>query len=213
MHKCQYESRCPNEQTLDYDFCVEHLNTPRGKQHVADVIANGNLFHPSQIEAALAKAREIPDQDYQTTALERMMEALDRVLDWEEDAKRRLDEVPDDQRRFTDRKGSEQTRSEVVIYERAIDRTAKVLESASKMALKEKMVSLGKAQTELMVRIMMSVITEMRLDDVLAERARRVLLEKFKSEAHLESRVQHHVTQQLTDGNSVSIRGERVLDG
>jgi hypothetical protein len=87
--------------------------------------------------------------------------------------------------------------------ERAMDRTARVLASVSKMAIEQKQVALGKAQTELIVRILMSVITEMRLNAVQTDMARAILLEKFRTEANLAPRVEHKVIQELSPVVSV----------
>lgn len=215
MHSCRYEVRlgagCPNERTIDFEYCPEHLDTPRGRQHVMDVIATRNLTLPSEVEAAIQKAAEVPDKDYQTTALEKMVEALDRILEWEEESRRMLDLIPRDNWRFTDRSGSEQMRAEVGIYERAMDRTAKILSSMSKAALNEKMVTLGKAQVELMVRILMSLITELRLSNEQTDKARYLLLEMLERQANLTPRVENYARQELEPAQGVYIRGEQVI--
>lgn len=182
---------------MDYEFCPVHLNTPRGRQHVMDIVSRGELTLPSQVEAAIERAKMIPDADYQTQALEKMSEALERVLTWEELSKDELEKVPMKDRRFTDRKGAEQTHSAVLVYERALDRTTRVLKDVSKMAINEKMVSLGKAQTELVVRLLMTVISKLELDNDTTDKARAILLELFKKEANLAPRVEHAVTKEL----------------
>lgn len=224
MLTCLYDTRggrgCPAERTLDYDFCIDHLQTPRGRQHVSDVIAAGRVTLPSQVEAAIKEATKLPDEDYQTTAIERMMDALERVLDWEATAKRNLDALGGpEQWRFTDRAGTEQSRTELHVYERAMDRTARLLAQVSKSALAEKQISLGKGQTELMIKILLSIINKLSLDARTVETARRLLLEAFQEEANLTARVEHHVTKQLTvngevttpTGVGVTIAGQKVI--
>lgn len=205
---------CPNERTLDYEFCLDHLDTPRGKAHVMEVISRGMVTLPSQVQAAIEAAREIPDEDYQTQALEKMSELLDRVLSWETKAKEDLDSIPPMDRRYTDRSGAEQMRSEVGIYERALDRSTKALATVSKMAINEKMVSLGKAQTELMIKIMMNVIARLDVDNKILDMARGYLLDEFRKEANLAGRVEHHVTKQLevAKPEQITIHGYGVFD-
>jgi hypothetical protein len=169
-----------------------------------DVIAEGGITYPSQIERAIEQAKEIPDADYQTQALEKMAEALQRVLDWEEESRKALDAIDPMDRRYTDRKGAEQVRTEVLVHERAMDRTTRVLAQVSKMAIDDKMVSLGKAQTELMIRLMMKLITELELSQEDSDRARMILLELFKAEANLAPRIQAHATQTLGIENKPS---------
>lgn len=201
VHRCLYDVRgsttCPNERTLDYDFCRQHLDTPRGRQHVLDVIAAGNLTLPSEVEQVVAQAQEIPEKDIQTTTLERMGELVERVLEWEEAARARLHSIPTEDWRYKSRDGSEQMRTELKVYEQALDRVARILKDTSKMAISDKMVSLGRAQSELMIKVLMGTITDLRLDNQLVDQARMILLQKFKDEANLSRRVEHKIEKEL----------------
>lgn len=214
---------CPNERALDFDFCNPHLNSPRGKQHVMDVIARGGLTVPSQVEQAIKEAQEVPDEDYQTSALEKMSNALDLILGWVEESRSNLDAVGgSEQWRYKDRAGTEQQRTELGVYERALDRMSRHLSSMGKIALQEKIVTLGKAQVDMMIRMMMAVITELQLPNAQADKARYVLLEKLEAEANLVPRVETHARNQLaieapkpvadfTGGvTGVSVRGQKV---
>jgi hypothetical protein len=213
---CTYDGRCSNETPIDFPFCVDHLSTPRGRQVVFNVIGSGNMTLASDVENAINNAQIVPDADYQTTALEKMVEALERILMWEAESRKQLDLIPKDQWRFTDRTGSEQTRAEVGIYERALDKTSRILSSMSRAALNEKIITLGRAQVELMVRIMMSLISELELDNQTTDRARILLLEMLKREANLTPAVENIAAKSLeSDKGSggvriVSIQGERV---
>ena len=197
MLVCLYEASCANERTMDFEYCPIHLDTPRGRQHVMMVVSRGELTLPSQVEAAIARAREVPDADYQTQALEKMSEALERVLEWERVSKESLDRVPEEQRRFTDRKGAEQVRSEVLVYEKALDRTTRVLKDVSRMAINDALVSLGRGQTELVIRLLMTTISKLELDADTTDKARAILLELFQKEANLSPRVGNEVTKEL----------------
>lgn len=198
--QCQYEPRngCRAEAAINFKFCIPHLNTPRGMQHMVDTARSGALLVQSDIDNLIAEKTRVPDKDTQTTALEKMLEALERVLEFERFTGQQVAKLDPSDWRYQDRTGSEQTRAEVVLYERAMDRTARVLKDISKMALQEKIVSLGKAQTELMVRLLMATVNDMGLTAEQIDRARRILLEKLMSEAHLNSRTQDHVRQELT---------------
>lgn len=230
MLTCLYDVRmggggCPNERTLDFEYCLDHLNSPRGKQHVMDVIARGSITLPSQVEQAIKEAREVPDEDYQTTALERMAEALDLIQGWVTETRSNLDSLGGSANwRYKDRAGTEQQRTELGTYERALDRMSRHLSSMSKVAMAEKIVSLGKAQVDMMIRLMMSTITELRLNAEFSDRMRFILLEKLEAEANLTPRVERHAKEQLalesappidlsrTGGvTGVSIRGEKVV--
>jgi hypothetical protein len=211
--KCQYEpgNRCANEAAVNFRFCVSHLNTPRGLSHIHDCVRRGVLLTQSDIDNMIDEKTRIPDKDAQTTALEKMLEELVHVMEFEDFMRRQVSDMNPSDWRFLDRTGSEQIRSEVVLYERAMDRTARVLQGMSKMALQEKIVSLGKAQTELMIRLLMATLNDLSLDMHHITRAKTVLLQKLREEAHLGSRVREHVTAELTGPTIVNT--EEVPDG
>lgn len=227
MLNCLYDVRmggggCTEERTLDYDFCNGHMNTPRGRQHAMDVIASGGLTRPSQVEEAIKQAQEIPDVDYQTTALERMAEALDLILGWVDEARGNLDSLGgSSQWRYKDRGGTEQQHTFLGVYERALDRMSRHLSAMSKVALQEKIVTLGKGQVDMMIRLLMGLITELQLPPSESDRARYILLNRLSEEANLTPQVERHAKKELdqprvVDGSltggvtGVSVRGEKV---
>jgi hypothetical protein len=161
-------------------------------------VRKGHVLLQTDIDNAIAERTKIPEKDYQTTALEKMVEAIDRVLAFEHTTSRMLAALDPADWRYEDRKGTEQVRSEVVLYERAMDRTTRVLQQISKMAISEKQVSLGKAQTELMVRILMGVLDDMEATPYQIEEAQNLLLERLKKEANLSPRVEDHIAGELT---------------
>lgn len=210
MYPCRYDLRaggrgCPNERTLDFEFCKEHLDTPRGKQHVMDVIQRRQLTLPSEIETAIAKAKELPEADYHTSALEQMADTLAVIQNWVDETRALLDGIGKEQWRYKDRAQQEQVHTYVVLYERALDRVSKHLGAMSKVSLHDKIVSLGKAQVDMMIRMIMTVVSELQLrDDVLAK-AQAILLDLFEREANLTARVEHHAQKQLNPSRNFTI--------
>jgi hypothetical protein len=144
-----------------------------------------------------------------------MDQVLSEVLDWTAECKTRLEELPQDQWRYQDRARTEQVRSEFTAYERALDRSSRVLKEVSKMALQDRIIALGRAQTDLIVRILMSVIEDMKLTPSQFSQARGLLLEKFQAEANLGGRHEQEVTRELTSAQAVSDYVNRVnsVDG
>lgn len=210
MYTCQYDLRaggrgCPNERTLDFKFCVEHLDTPRGKQHVMDVIQSKQLTTPSQVEAAVAKAKELPEADYHTSALEQMADTLEVIQNWVDESRHHLDTLNVGEWRYKDRAGQEQVHTYVVLYERALDRVSKHLGAMSKVSLHDKIVSLGKAQVDMMIRMIMTVVAELRLNEDTAQRANALLLDLFERDANLTSRVEHHAQRQLDPVRNITV--------
>jgi hypothetical protein len=201
---CTYEPRCGGSRVIGFDYCPEHLKTPRGQQHAMSRISSGAVLTETDLEAELARRTELPDNDYHTSALEKMDKTLTELLQFTEQAKSILYDIPVEDWRYQHRTSGEQTRMEVGLYERAMDRAARVLKDVSKMALEEKIVSLGKAQTELVIRILMSTIMEMGLTAEDITRARTILLRRFQEEANLSSRVEAKVTKELESGMVVN---------
>lgn len=203
MLPCRYDLRtsgrgCPNERALDYDYCQAHLDTPRGRQHVADVIQRGQLTTPSMVQTAIEKAKEIPEEDYHTSALEQMAMALETIQSWVDEARANLDSLGGPEHwRYKDRAQQEQQHTFLGVYERALDRLSKHLGAMSKVSLQDKTVSLGKAQIDMMIRMIMNVVVELRLSDNDAQRAQVLLLELMEREANLSGRVDHYARTQL----------------
>jgi hypothetical protein len=202
MYLCRYDLRsggrgCPNERTLDYEFCQPHLDTPRGRAHIMEVIQRGRLTLPSEVERAIEKAKEIPEEDYHTTALERMAEALETIQNWVNESRANMDTLSAHEYRYKDRAGQEQLRSEVAIFERALDRLSKHLGAMSKVSLQDKLVSLGKSQVDMMIRMIMTVVTELRLDEERAKRAQTLLLDLLERDGNLSGRVDVYAHKQL----------------
>lgn len=198
---CQYDirSRCPSSPAIGFDMCIEHLKTSRGLQHARERIDSGNLFTYLDLETEVQSRTAAPLKDYHTTALEQMAEALEEQRRFAEDARRMLYSIPIEQWRYQDRHGTEQVRMEVTLYERAQDRVAKMVERASKMSLQEKVVSLGRAQTELVIRLAMGTLEDIGVDSDTFDKARAVLLDRFRREAHLSAKHEAQVTAELED--------------
>jgi hypothetical protein len=63
-------------------------------------------------------------------------------------------------------------------------------------------VSLGRAQTELVIRLAMGTIEDLGLDVATFDKARTILLERFRKEAHLSARHEAQVTAELEGMNA-----------
>lgn len=201
---CQYDIRvkCPNPPAISFDMCIEHLQTSRGLAHARERLSSGALFTYLDLETEVARRTEAPLQAYHTTALEDMAASLAEAKDWCRQAKENLYSIPTSDWRYTDRHGTEQVRTEVKTYETAKAEVAKIAERAAKMALQEKLVSLGRAQTELVIRLAMGTIEDLGLDADTFDKARAILLERFRKEAHLSARHEAQVTAELESMNA-----------
>ncbi|MDD3523501.1 MAG: hypothetical protein PHQ41_02285 [Candidatus Cloacimonetes bacterium] len=182
---------------MDFMYCQQHMNTPLGMNHFQEVVRRGKLTKPSDLEAVRKRGGAVPEKDPHTTVLEQMAEALDRVTFWEEDSQRRLRIIPEDEWIFRNRRGDLGKHPLLQVYEESMDRTVRTLSAASKVALKEKMIQLGKAQTELMIRILQGVVTELALSEVERERANILMLQLLRNRGNISSKLDAHVREQL----------------
>jgi len=70
------------------------------------------------------------------------------------------------------------------------------------MSLAEKVVSLGRAQTELVIRLAMGTVEDLGLDASTFDKARTILLDRFRKEAHLSAKHEAQVTVELEGLNA-----------
>lgn len=74
--------------------------------------------------------------------------------------------------RFEDRRGAEQLRSEVALFERAMDRCTSVLTAMAKLDLDERLVALDERRAELVFAALSAGLAEMGLDPAQQREAR-----------------------------------------
>ena len=65
--------------------------------------------------------------------------------------------------RYEDMKSAEQLRSEVALYERALDRTARLLETMVKLDFEKRMLALNEAQADLIAKAITGMLDEFEL--------------------------------------------------
>lgn len=196
---CTYDlrSQCPESPVIGFDMCIAHLKTGRGLAHARERLESGALFTYRDLEEEIRSRTEAPLKDYHTTALEQMAVALEEQQRFTENARQMLYRLPPGEWRYTDRHGTEQTRMEVTMYEKAMAATARLVRETAKISLQEKVVSLGRAQTELVIRLIMGTLEDLGLDSDDFDRARAILLDKFRKEAHLSARHEAQVENEL----------------
>lgn len=204
MISCSYDSRksCSNSPAIGFDMCIPHLQTPRGLSHARERIDSGQMFTYADLQAEIRARTEAPLKDYHQTALEKMVGALEEAEEWSRVCRERLYALDPNDWRYTDRHGQEQVRGEVKAYEAAKAEVAKIAERAAKMSIQEKVVSLGRAQTELVIRLAMGTIEDLGLDASTFDKARAILLERFRREAHLSAKHEAQVTAELESANA-----------
>lgn len=86
----------------------------------------------------------------------------------------------EDRIRFTDNKGSEQLRSEVVVYERAVERCGKLLESIARLNIEDRLARVSERQSELLAGVIDAVLSRLGFDPKTPEVASVVVSELRK---------------------------------
>lgn len=81
---------------------------------------------------------------------------------------------------YTDRLGIENVRQIVQLYERAIDRTSKLLVEMGRLNLDERLVAISERQGDLISTVLEKVLSRMELGDERREEAKGYLSEEFK---------------------------------
>lgn len=113
--------------------------------------------------------------NYEVEAVGDYFEALDklvsRVLRWERVCRDQVDKL--ERIRFTDGKGGEQLRSEIAVYERAMDRAVGVLSQIIRLGIGERLAKVQERQVEAVVTALELVLTEMGLDQQQRQEAAR----------------------------------------
>jgi hypothetical protein len=191
---------CGKETTPGYKYCDEHKTRSRAveereEKSIDNVIGAADLFvgetmandvadppkievngeiqtrQPPQAVSSVNRAQEVVNKCFMT---------LDRAIDWEERSWNKLSLLNPEQWRYTDKAGAEQLRSEIPVYERAMDRTIRAATAIAKLNIDAQAVNINKAIRELIKSVVMRVFQRMELDQQQIDQARRYLAEEFE---------------------------------
>lgn len=105
---------------------------------------------------------------------------VERVLEFEDDARQAYKQLDPEDRRFVDSNGSEQLRAEVTVYERALDRSARVLREVTKLGIESQIVRINQEQMELMKNAVNATLVSLGLSRQEMNRARKLIAEKLR---------------------------------
>lgn len=94
----------------------------------------------------------------------------------------RVEALGPDDWTYGDRLGIEQVRAEVILYERALERTVKVLTDMSRLNLDHRLARISERQGELVAIVLNRVLERLDLDSELGEQARRMLWQELERE-------------------------------
>lgn len=123
-----------------------------------------------------------------------LQETLTKVNDFQRLVESKLNKMADDQEqwRFTDRAGTEQLRSEVGLYERALDRAVRAAVALSKLNIEERYAALSEKQASTILYVLNQTFLRMGLTEGDRDRARIIaaqILEEILTEPRHQRKV------------------------
>lgn len=148
-------------------YCQAHRDRGTGVNELkyAETHSAGNMVVPA------------PQDSHIYDKVEAMVE---RVLEFEEDARGAYKRLEVEDRRYVDSNGSEQLRSEVAVYERALDRSARVLREVTKLGIESQIVRINQEQMELLKNAVNATLISLGLSRQEMNRARKLIAEKLR---------------------------------
>lgn len=160
--------RCGAPLAPDADrYCESHKSRSSGKTEMNRAVAK------SQTEMIVPAPKD-------TTIAQKVERMVDNVLAFEDDAREAYLKVPEDERRFTDEHGGEQMRSEIAVYERALDRSARVLREVARLGIETQMIRLNREHLDLIRRAIDQTFVSMGMSRKETNNARKILAEQLR---------------------------------
>lgn len=102
------------------------------------------------------------------------------VLAMKDDLLERMLELPEADQIYTDRQGVEDVRAVMKMYERAVDRTSRLLVDIGRLNLDERLVNISERQGDLISTILEKVLMKIGLGDDQRESAKAELANEFR---------------------------------
>jgi len=179
---------CGEETPEGYAYCEEHRDRPRAikeqrkvesraaKSEVAEITSKTVTGMERQIMRAVSQR---PVEDLTAHALlEKVTSMIHRVIEFEDIAAQKVNDLGDDWR-YIDKAGAEQLRAEVQVYERALDRSARVLSSVAKLGIDAQLANANRTQIEILKTVMTKALTRLNLTPEQMREARDAIAEEF----------------------------------
>lgn len=199
--------RCDNDAEAGWSFCEEHKNRPKARAEREDRVIGDVVENVSTVSDALSEPE--PPQGGQTVQIrpeptqviqqqssassnifDRVLLTLQQVTEFEEDARleyqKRLElaKAGDPEAlRYTDKAGAEQTRAEISTYERAMDRTIRIVTAAAKLNIDNQAVNVNNMLKDVVKSVVTRVFQRMELDPDQIAMARQYLNEEFAKQS------------------------------
>lgn len=125
----------------------------------------GRLGHAEPVDDPLTKLSEIAGE----------------AVMWKDIMAERIMELQDDEWRYQDAKGAEQLRSEVLLWERAIDRCERFLTAMARLRIDERLAKISEVQAAIVTKAIVLTMAEIGLNREQQEEARQVVIRHLRA--------------------------------
>lgn len=159
--------KCGGPTEPDSRYCAEHSKYDDG------------LAAHKAVQEQKTKELYVPAPE-STTIYQKVEEMIDRVLDFEEESRKAYARLQVDERRFVDDNGGEHLRSEVAVYERALDRSARVLKDVTKLGIESQLVRIRRMELDIVRSALTQTFIAMGMSKQQVNFARKVLAKKLR---------------------------------
>lgn len=148
--------------------CYKHGSTQLGQVHKA-VRKIGWEKVLSEVEQKYYPAHN-PNSDvvvFGNNPFDTLMQTMNETMEFKELLMRKIEKMGDEEVewRYEDKAGGEQLRSEVALYERALDRTVRCATALSKLNIEERYLKLSEKQASMIIYVLRQVLKRMDLKE------------------------------------------------
>ncbi len=189
---------CGKEPEEDSKYCTEHANRPRALKEKEDK-ALTFVVEDTGGAAAVIETVQQPQESHEiatkeaykpTSIFDKVAGVLDNALQFEEDARElyserlRMAKNGDPEAlRYKDKAGAEQTRGEVQVYERAMDRTIRAVTAIAKLNIDNQAMQMNKILKDIVKQTILRVLQRMEMSPEEIDLARRYIAEEFAKQS------------------------------
>lgn len=187
-------NKCGEPCEPGFKYCEKHRNRTkaveeRENQALDNFASSINPLMPSKsepddpeivtAEIVEDKKREVAKAQASSTIFDKVADIIEKTSKFADEAEARYTSLRPDELRYYDKNGTEQLRSEVAVYERALDRQIRALTQVAKLNIEAQAVNINGVIRELIQQTVMRVFVRMGLSAEQTKQARILLAEEF----------------------------------
>lgn len=177
--------KCLKDTPWQFKYCEAHKDRPKAEKERAErnlKIVSSEVSDETVAESEAEITRLVKrstDEISGSVLLEKVTQMINNITAFEDFAYNKVNEL-EGEIRFQDRAGAEQLRSEVAIYERALDRSSRVLTAVAKLGIDAQLASATKQQREMIEGVLTRTLARIGLSNEQLQEARSVMADEFR---------------------------------